>query len=825
MVNFIFDERNFRKIFPFFVVIDSDLKIIDLGPSMNKILGDLSGRRFEDVFEFVRPKLSILNTYESFLDHQNIVIILESKEYPLKTRFRGQFIFIENDQKMIYINSPWITNVLDLGFHNLLISDFAIHDTITDNLQLLHSKEIVNDDMKRIADELIVQRDELVEKNETIIELARFPDQNPQPVLRLDMEGRVMYANDSAVDLISNDKLMEQPFWGTIHLKFERNNYSNYEREFKLGDKIFHATMVPIRESNYFNVYLRDITQTILYQNELLSTSSRLYSLINSMHSAVLAESDDRKIILVNQIFCDLFEIPVEAEQMKGVDCSQAAEQSKHLFEDESGFVEGIDAILAKRERVYGDILRMKNGKILERDYVPIYEHGVYIGHIWKYQDITEQMNSKESLKKVEDKYSKIIENLELGLIEVDLEENITKVYPAFCNMSGYSEQELLGKKATDLLVFDEDRVLLKQQNESRRQGISGVYEAKIRSKNGSIKWLIISGTPIYDINNNVVGSLGVHVDISDRKKLEVELREANEKAMSSVKLKEMFVANISHEIRTPINVITGMLDLIGEEGLDNERKKYVQTIKRSANALLDLINDLLDYSKIGAGQMQLEETNVNLYDMFDHLDNSFSEKTKDKGIQLLASVDKNINPQLISDRSKLNQVLVNIISNAVKFTEKGHVKFECQLIKENEKEQRIKFCVSDTGVGIAKENLDSIFHTFTQEDSSVSRKYGGTGLGLSISREIVMKMGGEMHVDSEKGKGSVFSFELDLRKGKLLDDDIATHNVQLSEISHLRILVAEDNELNQTLIRSILDKSSIQFDIAENGEDVIDKK
>lgn len=824
MLNITFDENNFRKIFPFFVVIDRDLKIIDHGPSMNKILEDLNGRKFEDVFEFVRPKLSIENTFESFLDHQNIVIILESKEYPLKTRFRGQFIFIENDQKLIYINSPWITNVLDLGFHNLLISDFAIHDTITDNLQLLQSKEIVNDDMKKIADELIVQRDELLEKNQTILELARFPDQNPQPILRLDMDGRVMYANDPAVVLITNNNLMEQPFWGAIHLKFERNNYATYEREFKLGDKIFHATMVPIRENNYFNVYLRDITQTILYQNELLSTSSRLYSLINSMHSAVLAESDERKIILVNQIFCDLFEIPMEAEQMKGFDCSQAAEQSKHLFEDEVGFVDRIDWILANRERVYGDILRMKNGKILERDYVPIYEHGVYIGHIWKYQDITEVYNSKESLRKVEEKYRKIIENLNFGLIEVDLNENITKAYPEFCKLTGYTEEELLGTNAKKLLAFDENLIILDQQAQLRKQGISSVYETKIRAKDGSIRWVIISGAPIFGDNNQVIGSLGIHIDITDRKKLEQDLIRANEIANSSVEAKKLFLANMSHEIRTPMNVIIGMSELLKETILDKDQQKYVSTINRSGENLMELINDLLDFSKIEAGYITLDQSSVNIRELFDHLELSFYEKAKQKGVALEKYVDPEITNYLTTDGSKLNQVMVNLISNAIKFTDKGHVKFSAELLSGNKHRQKILFTIEDTGIGISSENLKNVFQNFIQEDATISRKYGGTGLGLSISQGIVDSMGGQIEVESAKGVGSKFSFYLEFVIGEREQSVENGSSKNKSQLKDIKILVAEDNPLNQTLIKAILTKEGVPFEIASNGLEVIHK-
>jgi len=813
------NDEMFEKIFPFFVRIGKNMEITSSGVSIQKVIGNVNGRAFEEVFKFISPSLSIRYAFNSLKEHQDIVVILESIEFPLKTRFRGQFIHLPETDELIYLNSPWVIDIQDLDFHNLLISDFAIHDTITDNLQLLKSKEIVNEDMKKIADELIVQRDELIDKNETIIELARFPDQNPQPIMRMDFEGNVLYANDAASELIVENALLELPFWGTIYLRFEANGYINYEKEFSMSDRIFHCTFVPIKEKQYFNVYMRDITKTVRFQHELEVTTSRLQTLISSMHSAVLAENTDREIILVNQVFCDLFMIPVDPEKLKGMDCTQAMNESKSLFLKGDEFIERIELILKNKKRVDGDILRMKNGKILERDYLPIFEEGEYVGHIWKYQDITELISTKESLSKVEDKYRKIIENLEVGLLEVDMDENITKVYPAFSRMMGYSEAELIGKSARMLLAKDDDSELLNKHNRLRHQGISSVYETKIKTKDGQVKWLIISGAPIMDVNDQVIGSLGVHVDITDRKRMEEDLIVANEKALSSVKAKELFVANMSHEIRTPMNVISGMIDLIDESVLSDEQKRYLLTIRKSADALLELINDLLDYSKIEAGQLTLEQTNLNLYDVVEHLEYSFSEKSRNKGVQFLTKIDSRILSGLISDSSKLNQVLVNLISNAIKFTDKGFVKLSLEMIADEKNTQTIRFTVQDTGIGIDSENIESIFQTFMQEDSSISRKYGGTGLGLSISREIVTRLGGEIVVKSQKSTGSEFSFEITIQKGSVKTEVRSKEPIDISDLADIEILVAEDNPLNQTLIQSIFKQYGFSFDIAENGE------
>lgn len=819
-----FSETNFEKLFPFYVRLNNDLKIIGFGPSLQKLLGNIEGRPMSETFKFIRPQMSIQMNFESMKAHLDNVIILESIESPLKLRFRGQFIFMEKGNEILYLNSPWLMDISEIKFHNLLISDFAIHETVVDNLQLLQSKQLVNEEMKIIADELVKQRNELTEKNEKIIELARFPDQDPQPILRMDFEGHILYANKHAVELIENYDFMEKFFWKSIYHKFETNNFLPFEKEIKLGDKIMFATIVPFREKSYFNVYLRDITETILFQNELVTTSSRLYSLINTMQSAVLAENTNREIILVNQNFCDLFEIPLSPEMMKGMDFTKSAEQTKHFFENEDNFVNDLNSILERKTAVFGEVLIMKSGKILERDYIPIFENEQYIGHIWKYQDITLIVNSKESLRKIEDKYSRIIENLKFGLIEVDLDEIITKAFPAFCELTGYSEKELLGFNARDLFANDENLNELDSNMKLREEGKSSVYEIQLKTKSGDRKWVIVSGSPIFNENNEITGTLGIHLDITDRKKLEDDLIKANEIANSSVKAKEIFLANMSHEIRTPMNVIIGMSDLLNDSELTDEQRNFLTAINHSSQNLLNLINDILDFSKIEAGELIIEESEINLYDLIDVLSIGLGHSANEKGISYLQKIDSKVSKSLLGDANKINQVLLNLVSNAIKFTNVGTVNLNIELVHETELEQHVKFIIVDTGVGILSENFDSIFQTFKQEDSSISRKFGGTGLGLSISKGIVEKMNSEIELTSEKNAGSTFSFTLVLKKNISI---ISSHKNDIifknDLIRTVNILVAEDNPMNQMLIKAILEKEKIKYNLVSNGKEAIE--
>ncbi len=820
----LFEEDIFDRIFPFYVQFDDQLKVRKLGHSLRKILGDIESKHFSEVFKFVRPRLSIEGNFKSFLDNQNTIIILESIDYPIVTRFRGQLVYEKNSNTILYLNSPWITETVDLGLHNLLISDFALHDTMTDLLQLLRSKEIVNEDLMILNEELLDQRDELIKKNDEIVELSKFPEQNPYGVLRISFNRKILYANPSAENLIEHHHLMEHPVWDEIESKINQKEYLKSEKTIQLGDSFYLVTIVPFQEKKYSNIYFSNITELINSRRSFEETSSRLYTLIESMNSAILAEDVNRKILVTNQMFCQLFQIPVQAEHLVGADCSESAEQSKHLFKNPELFVQQINEILKNKKPVFGEILYMANGIILERDYIPVFEKGKYNGHIWKYQDVTNIVQSKISLQRTEEKYRKIIENLKFGLIEVDNDEIITKVYPAFCELIGYTEEELLGKNASELFSEKEDFEFSKNELEARLEGKSNVYERKIRVKNGELKYFIISGAPIYNDRNEVIGSLGIHLDITERKKLEDELIKAKEMAIDSMKLKELFLANISHEIRTPMNAIIGLSEVLLETNLDLEQNKFVHAIKISSNNLLSLINDILDFSKIESGKLELDSVNFSIKDLVQNLKEILGLKARQKSLDLIFELDPKLHSFFVSDNLKISQVLINLINNSLKFTEKGSVKLNIIVLRTDKDAQLVRFAVTDTGIGIDEHKIESIFDDFSQEDITISRKYGGTGLGLSISKGIVSAFKSKIFVESEKHVGSTFYFDLILPFGAQDKWDGSPKSYSESEFVDLKLLVAEDNKFNQMLIKAILDKMNIYYVIVENGLQAIDE-
>lgn len=439
--------------------------------------------------------------------------------------------------------------------------------------------------------------------------------------------------------------------------------------------------------------------------------------------------------------------------------------------------------------------------------------------------NVTKEKEVEKALRNNEEKYRGIIANMNLGLMEVDMQQNIQFVNKSFCEMSGYTKEELIGKKPQDIFIEESDRKFIENKNEDRRKGLSDAYEISIKTKNGEIRWWMISGAPRKNEQSEIIGSLGIHLDITGRKKLENQLRKARQIAEDSVRAKEVFLANMSHEIRTPLNAIIGMSNQMGRTLLNEKQNFYLDTIHTAADNLLVIINDILDLSKIEAGKLSLEKIGFNPKEVLLRAMTVLNHKAEEKGISLTSEkVDEKIAPVLLGDPYRINQILLNLLSNAIKFTEKGSVDLSCKVLNTTLKKQTLLILVKDTGIGMDKEFVQKLFEKFSQEYESVTRRFGGTGLGMSISKELIELMGGEIFVESKKGSGTTMSFKIDFEIGT--ENDLPQKNDTPADAAILKdklILVADDNEMNRLVAKTVMENYGATTIEAANGEEVLE--
>ncbi|MBR06584.1 MAG: hybrid sensor histidine kinase/response regulator [Rickettsiales bacterium] len=551
--------------------------------------------------------------------------------------------------------------------------------------------------------------------------------------------------------------------------------------------------------------------------------TNSLSSLIQSLHAGILLEDENRNILLTNELFLKQFNINLDPSTLIGVNCSSFLDDVADLFEEPETFKNRVDALQRNREKVVGEIVKMKIGRVFSRDYVPTFVDDAYVGHLWKYRDITESYTAEQRIKDSEEKYRGIIENMELGLLEVDKDHRIIRAYDRFCEMTGYTAEELKGQNAVSLLLPEEYQLTMNKQDVDRASGKPGIYEIQLVKKNGERMWVLISGAPFYDSEGNVEGSIGIHYDITDRKLLEDELRQAREVAEHARTAEKDFLANMSHEIRNPINAIAGLTNLFYDTRLSSDQLELLDNIKYSADILLGLLSDVLDISKIESGKMELNEKDVPLAASVKALVQTYKFRNN-KNVKFNVNIDPQIDFDVVADQTILNQVLLNLIGNAAKFTGEGEICTTVSLIEEIGDYVNVGFSIKDTGIGIEEDQLQSIFESFKQGSKQTKLRYGGTGLGLSIVKRLVSMYKGDIQVKSTVGVGSEFSFNMMFKRKiedqKVSDQKTASEMVP-DGINH--VLIVEDNKINQQYLIGLLSKWEITYDLANHGGEALE--
>ncbi|MES2647821.1 MAG: PAS domain S-box protein [Bacteroidota bacterium] len=448
-------------------------------------------------------------------------------------------------------------------------------------------------------------------------------------------------------------------------------------------------------------------------------------------------------------------------------------------------------------------------------------EQGEIINIIGQVQNITARVHAERKLQLSEEKHRGFFEHSQGLMCTHDLSGNFLTVNPTGASLLGYSTDEFLDKSLYDIV----DPQYKDMVTDYLKEIVSnGYYKGlmKLLHRNG------MSKTWMY---NNVVAELidgrkyviGNAVDITERIIMERNLHKAKELAVKNAQAKDVFLANMSHEIRTPMNAITGFAHLLRDTPLNAEQTKYVSYINTSSENLLGIINDILDFSKIESGHISIESIPFNIRDLVGNVRAVLNHKAADKNLKLSYDIETNIPEFVNGDPTRLNQVLINLTNNAIKFTEQGWVKIAVQLKEELHDTVTVQFSINDSGIGIEENKLQAIFNRFTQADSDTTRKYGGTGLGLSISKSLVEIQNGKIWVESTLGVGSSFNFTLTYKKddGQALKSRRRT-GVLKSE-RQVKVLLVEDNLLNQKLAMKVLENFNFLPELAENGRQAIE--
>ena len=451
--------------------------------------------------------------------------------------------------------------------------------------------------------------------------------------------------------------------------------------------------------------------------------------------------------------------------------------------------------------------------------------HNVIIGYLLIGTDNTarklveeEQKQSDQRLRDQQFYTRSLIESNIDALITTDPAGIITDVNKQMEALTGCTRDELIGAPFKDCFT-DPGRAEAGIKRVLNEKSVTD-YELTARTRDGKQTVVSYNATTFYDRSRTLQGVFAAARDVTDRKRFEQELQQAKAAAESASRTKSDFLASMSHEIRTPMNAIMGIADLLAKTALTSEQDKYVQIFRRSGDNLLNLINDILDLSKVEASQLDLERTGFSLGDHLEKVIEMVAPRAQEKSLTLTCEIAPSVSNDLVGDPTRLRQVLLNLLGNAIKFTATGGISLKVEPDQDCSVPTALRFTVSDTGIGIADDKLSSIFERFTQADSSTTRRFGGSGLGLTISKRLVELMGGRIWVSSEVDRGSAFAFAVPFEIWAAASRPVSMPIGSETDVplQALRILMAEDSPDNCTIALAYLEDTPYGIDVAETG-------
>lgn len=597
-----------------------------------------------------------------------------------------------------------------------------------------------------------------------------------------------------------------------------------------LKDKLcwFNICSIPVFKPNEVLPYLvftifDDVTELKQVENLLVESEEKFKNAFQNSPVGMAICGLDDKFLMVNSKLCEILGYSdKELIQFTSKDISYGDDYNLH-YDKIKKVKDGIlnTSIVEKRYvNKNGNIIWVKVSLSMVRDF-----KGIPLYLIKQIDDITEKKKINEQLINEKNRLSFIISGTNVGTWEWDIKNN-TKIYnERLAEIIGYNLTEILPMTINEIdsLIHPEDIKKSDLELQKHFKGLTEFYECeyRIKHKYGDWVWVLDKGKVFErDENNNPLKMYGTHQDITASKKFEYELYLAKQKAENSDRLKTSFLQNISHEIRTPLNGIIGFADLLQFDDITLEEvTEYSAIIKRSSNRLLEIVNNVLDISRIETGQVELKRNTISVNKILSEIYKFFNTQTQNKGIELVVSLLEN-DIIIFSDDTKINQILVNLVNNAIKFTDKGKIEIGTYLLGNN----IIEIYVKDTGIGIPNDKLNEVFQRFTQIEIETDKNYQGAGLGLAICKGMAELLGGDIKLTSSIGIGSTFSLIIPYR---ISDEQINKYNNENKNTFYVKkynILVVDDDEINILLIDKFLTslRKNINILTASNGKDAI---
>ena len=581
-----------------------------------------------------------------------------------------------------------------------------------------------------------------------------------------------------------------------------------------------------IESKNHAVVVMDDITDKKMIEKALQKSERHLRQITDNMLDVITQLDLDGNIVFVSP----------SHKRIMGYDMDEVLGSSiinKSHPDDRERILNAFKKMITTKQLTREDYRYMRpDGKYIWLESIGnviVDERNQLVGVIIASRDVTERKKAEGEIKELQEEYKesekklrRITDNMLDMIIQTDLKGIIQYASPSNMLAFGYAQEEMIGQSSFCFMHPDDREIVMLKFSEFLSNNTTGRVEFRFKHIDNYYVWLEAVGKVLIDDYGKACGSIIVSRDITNRKCAEEESKKSKEVAEAANRAKSEFLANMSHEIRTPLNGITGMIDLTLLTELSTKQMENLSIAKGCVSNLLTVINDILDFSKIDAGKLVIDNLEFNIGNIVRKVIEVHAINALNKGLTLLCNVSPDVPSTFTGDPNRLQQVLNNLLNNAIKFTEVGSITLNVKNYNENN--NTVKFSVVDTGIGIENKDMNKLFKSFSQVDGSITRKYGGTGLGLAISKRLVEMMGGTMQVESEKDRGSTFHFILKSGTKESATREVVPETRTNSTIRmKLNVLLAEDDLVNQMITKDMLIQKGYGVDIANNGREALE--